>query len=176
MILQFIFFYKFIHSLSLVSLDFPKFFFLDLLLGLSCIWSSALGITDSSSCAWLSHHVFSQLLLFSEFICIKKSCIQIALRLPKSVPFVFNLFYFIILGLVLNFILWNYCICSDWLWKLQWSLCGHWNLYKLFLICRYKLGSPGFRGSSAEISVEFWWNFLEAGPIPSTVLSLTDNQ
>ena len=42
----------------------------------------------------------------------------------------------------------------------------------IYLTCRYKLGSPSFKGGSAEISVKFWWSFPEAGPIPGTVLSL----
>ena len=33
---------------------------------------------------------------------------------------------------------------------LSWPL----DLYILYLICRYKLGSPGFRGGSTEISAE----------------------
>ena len=41
----------------------------------------------------------------------------------------------------------------------------------MYLACRYKLGSPSFRGGSVEISVEFWWSFPEAGSIPGTVLS-----
>ena len=45
----------------------------------------------------------------------------------------------------------------------------------IYLTCRYKLGSPSFRGGSAEIPVEFWWSFPEAGPIPGTVLSFEVN-
>ena len=80
-----------------------------------------------------------------------------------------NLTYFIILG---------YVLLS---WDIIYSGCGGnssgpWvttGSIVIYLTCRYKLGSPSFKGGSAEISVEFWWSFPEAGPILGTVLSYT---
>ena len=45
---------------------------------------------------------------------------------------------------------------------LEWPL----DLYKLFLSCRYKLGSPSFWGGSAEISAEILVGFSLGGTHP----------